>query len=109
MTPKEIEEQADRLLDKPLFVVRVNYKSGNHVICCFHSFDIEKGNWEWTKCVDIITRTALRGVNNVVYSPVLLGPENIESVWQIQTYVKTSHAINRGPLIDHLKVVNNVS
>lgn len=52
-----------------VYTVQINYKSGISVTAEFKSFVVEGGVWKWS---------AYRDKN-----PVILGVDNIESVWQI--------------------------
>ena len=103
---QKIVELADSILEEPLFIIRINYKSGNHVICCFHSFETEHGKWDWTNCNDLVVKIVLKGVENSVFSPMILGPDHVESVWQLQSYLKTSKAVDRDVLLHHLREAN---
>jgi len=54
-----------------VYTIQINYKSGISMTAEFTKFSVKNGTWEWE-----------------VYSPstsnpVLLGVDNIESVWQL--------------------------
>lgn len=52
-----------------VYTVQINYKSGISVTAEFKSFRVEGGVWKWSAYGD--------------KNPVILGVDNIESVWQI--------------------------
>ena len=49
--------------------VQINYKSGISVQAEFQSFSVKNGTYSWEICGD--------------KGPVILGIDNIESIWQI--------------------------
>ena len=52
-----------------VYTVQINYKSDISVTAEFKSFGVEGGVWKWSAYGD--------------KNPVILGVDNIESVWQI--------------------------
>ena len=52
-----------------IYTIQINYKSGISVTAEFKSFSVKGGGWKWSAYGD--------------KSPVILGVDNIESVWQI--------------------------
>ena len=52
-----------------VYTVQINYKSGISVQAEFKSFSIKNGTYSWESCGD--------------KCPVILGVDNIESIWQI--------------------------
>lgn len=56
---------------KPKFLIRVLYKSGNHMDFWVHSFSIKGSNYSW----ETVAGEA---------KPVLLGVDNVEAVYQLK-------------------------
>lgn len=59
------------MITKEKFRVRINYKSGISEELDVYEFSVDKGLWTW------------KAVNPETNHPLIMGVDNVESVWQI--------------------------
>ena len=95
ITRKEISEKVSEILKRPLFTLRLNYNSGLTQIMAFHSFTIQGGSYEWESPASAISEKI--GLDENILS---LGAENIEAIFQMDSYITTEEVISETELFD---------
>lgn len=101
-TENEIKKMVTQILDKPLFVLKIVYKSGHVEMMPFHKFTYDNGVYEWeTPCSTISEKMELS------QSIIHLNPSEIESIFQYDSFEKTSDFITKAELLNDLVRIND--
>lgn len=95
MTLAEIRENVQKVLKMPLFVIKFVYKSGHVELMPFHKFSINGSSYEWESPCSTISEKM-----DLSESILCLKPENIESIFQYESFSNTAEFISEDELFE---------
>ena len=94
-TKTQIIESVRKTLEKPVFVIQMNYKSGHSVKMAFHNFELDNNSYSWEAVCSTIAEKL-----GTPESVLDIGAINIESIFVIESYTKASEIISEQELVD---------
>jgi len=107
MTNEEFENTVKTIVENPIYIMLINYKSGISIVGCFIDFQYENSKYTWAFPVRSVIKAANQWYDNNVYinaifveAIVKLNPDEVESLHVLKTFLKGNELINESTILE---------